>query len=471
MDVILFTDIRGTMGYGKYSGPYRIASELRSEGYSVQVVDFFTQHSKEDFLKIINKFVTDQTLWVGFTTTFNASGDRYSRQNNYDQTIETILGRDDIQEILEHIRSINPNIKIVAGGAKVSFLIKYEIFDYLVLGQGETQAKLITKSIIAKEKIPRFLTDKDFTFDKFNSCMIEYQKEDIINDGEQLVIEFARGCIFKCTFCAYQLTGKRMMEYTKHPEVISAEMTRNYNLFKTQGYMISDDTVNDSVEKVEMLHKAITALPFDVTLSSYARLDLIISKPHTLDLLYEMGIRALFFGIETLNKKTGQSIGKGMDPEKIKNGLEYIKNRYPDILLTGSFIFGLPYETKESMQNTINYLQSSPLDNFLISPLVLSQNNTLGATPDKFGYNISRGIKHWTTDAMTYEDAKEYTLEANRLLASRNKVMALNMHRVMNCGYTLEDCHKNVLTKKFTNEIKNRKNNLQAQYLKKLLSL
>ena len=40
MDALIFTDIVD-WGVGRATGPYRIASELRKNGYRVQVVDFF----------------------------------------------------------------------------------------------------------------------------------------------------------------------------------------------------------------------------------------------------------------------------------------------------------------------------------------------------------------------------------------------------------------------------------------------
>jgi radical SAM superfamily enzyme YgiQ (UPF0313 family) len=381
------------------------------------------------------------------------------------------MGRNDILEIIHAIKNKNLKVKIVAGGAKSTLVSKFQIIDHIVVGQGETTVKALTKSIINNEEFPRVVTDKDFPFDDFNSSIIEYQPQDIINDREHLIIETARGCIFKCSFCTYPLNGKRIMEYTKQPTVLAAEMTRNYELFKTQGYMISDDTLNDSVEKIEMLHNAITKLPFNVILSSYARLDLIISHPKTLDLMYEMGSRSFFFGIETFNKQSGQAIGKGMDPDKIKKGLDYIKNRYPDILLTGSFIYGLPYDTIQSLKDTTSYLDSSPLDSILISPLVLSPNSMMGANPLKHGYDISDGFNKWRNNFMTYRDAKELTIEAINTLRHRNKVNALHMHRMINSGFTIEDCHAMHMSRKNLQAIEIKTKQLQENYLTKLLAL
>ena len=42
MHVVLFTDIADTAGYGKYAGTYKIATEVRRQGYTCQVIDNFS---------------------------------------------------------------------------------------------------------------------------------------------------------------------------------------------------------------------------------------------------------------------------------------------------------------------------------------------------------------------------------------------------------------------------------------------
>lgn len=71
VDVLIFT---GTYaGMAKSAGAFRIATELRKQGYTVQVVDMFlhlSQKSVDRILQIIRKFVGPNTLWVGFSSTF-----------------------------------------------------------------------------------------------------------------------------------------------------------------------------------------------------------------------------------------------------------------------------------------------------------------------------------------------------------------------------------------------------------------
>jgi len=62
MQVILFTDVADTIGYGKYAGTYKVATELRAAGYSCQVVDLSSYYT-------YIQFVTSETILIGFSCT------------------------------------------------------------------------------------------------------------------------------------------------------------------------------------------------------------------------------------------------------------------------------------------------------------------------------------------------------------------------------------------------------------------
>ena len=67
--VLLFTEV-SSPGFGRYAGTYRIATELRDQGFSVQVIEYFTQWSTKELKDIVRYFVTKDTLLVGISTTF-----------------------------------------------------------------------------------------------------------------------------------------------------------------------------------------------------------------------------------------------------------------------------------------------------------------------------------------------------------------------------------------------------------------
>ena len=51
-------------------GPYRIATSLEQQGYSTFVFDYIINFSTEEIKKVLAKHLTEETLWVGFSSTF-----------------------------------------------------------------------------------------------------------------------------------------------------------------------------------------------------------------------------------------------------------------------------------------------------------------------------------------------------------------------------------------------------------------
>ena len=49
MQVVIFTEVCHG-GFGRYAGTYRVATELREAGYTVQVVEFFTQWREDQII-------------------------------------------------------------------------------------------------------------------------------------------------------------------------------------------------------------------------------------------------------------------------------------------------------------------------------------------------------------------------------------------------------------------------------------
>ena len=90
---------------------YKLAHELRKKGYTVQVVIHFWYHTEEDFKKIFNKFVGDNTLMVGFSQTFHSAFNPWALFHSL------YMPPQRQRKVKEWINAINPNTKLVSGGS------------------------------------------------------------------------------------------------------------------------------------------------------------------------------------------------------------------------------------------------------------------------------------------------------------------------------------------------------------------
>jgi radical SAM superfamily enzyme YgiQ (UPF0313 family) len=512
MQTLIFSDV-SPLGYGKNLGAYKIASQLRSNGYSSQVVDFFSHFLLDELKHIVDKFVTSETIWVGISTTFISQKEDFVFNS---EKIKTAIKDNDVnmlskihdpsmsggvyphdpstmKDFLKYIKEKNPNTKIIVGGAKTWSAESYEetmnrvIPDYYVNGYADEAIISLTNWLSNPEKFPEpiFHGPKknkiesfiDYDFNDFNTSMLKFESNDHVDQGETLPIEIARGCIFKCKFCNFPLIGKKRGDYTKNKETLLKEFNYNYEHYGTISYMFMDETTNDSIEKAEFLLDVTSSLSFKISWVGYGRLDLYYANPSMAKIMKDTGLVGQQFGIETFNKKSGESIGKGLHPEKVKETLAHLKNVWgEDVTIGTGLIVGLPHDTEDYVQELEEYLMSKNclLDSVSIYPLYLIQNmNSLfGQNPSKWGYKFdtTRGINFWYNDHMNFSRANELAVNL-RLKLIENKCvqpfgqMRLKNLNIENLPWKIKQIDYLLSSDKLI-EVMNNKKNL---YFKKLL--
>jgi len=489
MHVILFTDVADTLGYGKYAGTYKIATEIRKHGYTCQVIDLFSFYTVDQLEKIIKKFVTKDTLLVGFSSSLMEKRINGKVLN---------FGRPDHEftDFLKLIKDLNNKVKICIGGARITINSYWEGVDYIVVNKGDTAIIALLDHIkngtnlkIVQESPCIVINGNDYPYSQheFSFSQINYIKEDIIFPGEVLPVEIARGCIFKCAFCHFDLIGKKIGDWQKNEEILRDELIRNNEMFGTTHFMFTDELINESLPKMRSIHKVLTSLPFKASYTSFARLDLIWRFPEMRELLLESGAISLAFGIETLHDQAGKKIGKALGSKKTKDTLIYCAELWKGKIITSSnFIIGLPEEPKESILETLEYLVSDecPLDIFSFLPLYLRAEDdgrgsasTIDKDPKKFGYEI-KVDNQWSNKHLSFKEARELVQQIwkDPRVISKSKINASTwIGRILNLGYSIEeffdilnsDINKTTLTPILTEKTLNAK----MRYYEELMKL
>lgn len=460
MQIILFTDVADTIGYGKYAGTYKVATELRRAGYTCQVIDLFSKYTYQELENIISKFCTKETILIGFSCTLmekrvGLHGGKNTQLYNF--------GRPDseVESLMNYAKTINPTVKVVAGGARVSTDSYWNFIDYIVINKGDIAIVKLAEHLLHGTVLPLVKTspckiidgssvDYFYTQEDFASSKIIYETNDIILPNECLPIEVARGCIFSCAYCRFDLIGKRIGDWQKTEQSLRDEILRNYDLYGTTHYMISDELINESLPKMELIHKVFTRLPFKISYTSYARLDLIKAYPQMREMLLESGAVSLAFGIETLNDIAGKKIGKGLGSQRVKETLSYCAELWKGKIVTSSqFIVGLPGESEASMRQTVDYLISDecPLDIFGFLPLYIRasddgrNSSKMDRDPKKYGYVLQED-KPWASENMDFYRACELVDEIyddDRVQKKIKFSAATWMGRLINVGYSIDD--------------------------------
>jgi hypothetical protein len=276
--------------------------------------------------------------------------------------------------------------------------------------------------------------------------------------GEALPLELARGCIFKCKFCSFPLLGKKKGTYLRDAVQVRDEMIEAWETHGTRTYFVTDDTFNDDNDKIEALHKVFTNLPFKPIFSAYLRIDLINKYPHQADILTDMGLIGTFFGLETMQADSAKAIGKGLAPNKVKDRLYWLADRWKHkVNISAGFILGLPYDDVFYFDDLISWSLESdnPIQQIEFYPLYLFNHTVPGDRkpylsefslhPEIYGYKFpgTENYSHWKLPEqnLNYEICTEISNSYNQLIRTRNKYASFAMMLFLNVGVTLDDLY------------------------------
>jgi radical SAM superfamily enzyme YgiQ (UPF0313 family) len=367
------------------------------------------------------------------------------------------------KQFIEYIKTINSKIKIISGGTTARADCQNKNIDFVVLGYGESSILSIDSHVSHGDPIPyamkniwgvTVIDNRTSAGYDFQHSTFAWENTDVVN-CKVLPIEISRGCIFKCSFCSYPMNGKKNLDFVRLSNLLEQELQKNYNNFGIENFWILDDTFNDNEYKLNIILDAVKRLSYQPKFWAYLRLDLLATKNH-IDKLYDIGVRYMYFGIESLNPKTGRAVGKGYDRNKQINMLKYIKQRYPDIRVHGSFIIGLPHETIDSCRDTVSLCLSKeiPLDSFQIKGLrirrqsMIPWSSEIDKAPEKFGYTIlptpeNVVLLNWknqyTNNQEAYELGEEWTELAHK--SAGFKLPGQDIFSLKNYGYSDELMH------------------------------
>jgi radical SAM superfamily enzyme YgiQ (UPF0313 family) len=481
--VIIFT---GTdyddITYYRPIGAYRIRTELENRGYKVKVIDHYHHLSDTQIEHALEKYVSDKTLWIGFSTTFiNTSTHLLSKSTLFAKLKQ------------KH------NIPFVIGGAK-SLIDTLPWADILITGYADDATVAITDYLSGKRDVPKWtdykgkkLINSNHSYDRkdLSNIGIIWKPEDHITPYETLPMEIARGCIFNCAFCNFPLNNKKKFDYIRVKEDITNEFLRNYENFGTTSYSFMDDTYNDSMLKLEIMHDVITNLPFKIKYDTYIKPELLTRWPDQIELLVESGLRGASLGIESLNNKTRQSIQKGADGEKVLTAISNLKQKSKGSVKTHcNMIVGLPHESAESIQESHRILvNNKDIDWWgwyalqIHSKTRHEYHSPIDLDPAKFGYTVFEEVKvnsgvsgdnywsiPWKNDYMDEKKAKAIATVVRRLSKSSIKIGGWSCGAMESLGLNIDNfyaTHNGLMSNLPTNDLKNKKTEIVDNYIQK----
>lgn len=341
-----------------------LAAMLEEHGFEVKIFDMSISDMEES--EVASAIVAMNPIIVGFSS--------------------TTPGFPLATKIAGLIKQKAPGTKIIAGGPFATFayeeiLSLYPCFDIIVRREGEITLVELAEYFI--RKTPRTLNDISGIVYRKNSSIMKTPDRPFIENLDILPfparhllgdlhayakepgIITSRGCPFGCAFCSSTIMWGKRTRFRSVNNVMG-EITFLVKNFSIRNFWFIDDTFTLDQERAFRLCSHLEKITPTLAWGCITRADMVNEK--ILTAMARAGCTSVQYGIESANEKTMALIGKKIFRDEVEEKVAMAKEA--GMSVSGSFIIGLPWETKEMIEETIGFAESLSLTDTQINVAV-----------------------------------------------------------------------------------------------------
>jgi hypothetical protein len=412
------------------------------------------------------KFITDQTLVLGISTTFMCIKKHQWEDESKHPIPEFII------QTVQALKQEYPKLRVVLGGYAADFTPGFGVIDASVMSYTSatedifleyldhycTGSPLPLGSLVNIRENRSTAAHSSGTQHKLRMCYnqarspkynielddFRFVEQDVILSNEALPLDVSRGCIFACRFCNFPHLGKKKLDYVRGMEYIKSELIYNYETFGVSNYQILDDTFNDTEWKITEFAKIVSSLPFKINYSSYLRADLLERFSDVPYQLAESGLTGAMFGLESLHPYASNLVGKAWSGRRAREYIPHLTHNIwkEQVVQQISMIIGLPKETKEDLLNTVDWFKQNNLHHAKLHPLDLLPNPESASSefekqPAKYGFTFDH-VGRWVNETWTMTEAAHYKRELDKIYQEINIAGSWFATHILALGYSKE---------------------------------
>lgn len=352
-------------------GLLMLGAALRQDGHAVRVLDASAQGlGYAETLTDAVKFKPDIVALTAVTPSI----------------IKTV-------KLAEGLKQALPHAPIVIGGPHFTAvpeqtLLDYPVFDFGVVGEGEKTLVELVKALAAGRKpseVPGVafcengkatlalsrppIKDLDSlpfpAWDLLDGFPSQYRpalfKYKILPATH---IVSARGCPNKCIFCDTSVFSHRIRYHS--PEYVLEMVGHLVKNFGIKEIIFEDDQFLIKHERVAKICEGFLKSGWNISWCCSGRVNS-VKDLKLLKLMKRAGCWQINYGIESGSQKILDVAKKGITIDQIETAIRF--THQAGILSKGYFIFGLPYETEETMNKTIRFAKRIALNDISVFTL------------------------------------------------------------------------------------------------------
>ncbi len=169
----------------------------------------------------------------------------------------------------------------------------------------------------------------------------------------------SRSCPYSCTFCFHDVSGKKWRG--RSPDNIIQEMKLLHSQYGFNGFVFNDDTfVVDRERAIGFCKKVFFDDSLRGKIKWYCNGRVNLMDVDLLGVMAQSGCVGIAYGIESGNQRILDSIKKQITLEQIERVVAVTKA--VGIHVTGYFMLGILGDTKETIQQTLDFARKLDLD-------------------------------------------------------------------------------------------------------------
>ncbi len=327
-----------------------------------------------------------------------------------------------------------PDTKVVMGGPHATFadkdiLTNEKAVDFIVRGEGEETIVELAQQAPSMQRIGdikgiSFRKDKEIIqtptrpfiqdLDALPRPAYKYvpMQKYRITGKTLLPIITSRGCPFQCSFCvASQMFGQRFR--MRSPKNVLEEIEWLRDEYGAEGIAFQDDTLTFDKKRATEICDGIIERKINLPWGCGTRADVVTKE--VLAKMAKAHCNETMFGIESGCQRMRAVLKKGVTNEQCWNAVTWAKEA--GMFVTVSVILGYPGETKESLQETLDFARKLEPDDVWLCHATPYPGTCLRELVKSYGWKMSENWELYNTMNPIFEDP---TLPAKEIAAMRS---------------------------------------------------
>ncbi len=180
--------------------------------------------------------------------------------------------------------------------------------------------------------------------------------------GERMItVLSSRGCPYNCSFCFKGIVGRTYRQ--RSLDNVIGELQHCIDRYNVRSFYFIDDLFTIDARRLEAFCDRVMEVGLHIRWQCLARVDRV--TPPILKKMYKAGCREVHYGIESGNPDILKATAKHIDLAQVHQAAQWTDEA--GIRGKGYFILGLPGDNDKTIEDTISFAESLPLEEAMFS--------------------------------------------------------------------------------------------------------